>query len=118
MRRAILGAGLVAALSWLGLGLLLSTVRPAPWPLLVFFVLLFVATWASLVPVTYYLNRRFAGPPANWSAWRPFRQSLWGASLLVLWAWLQLNRALNWPLAVLLVAIFSLAEVIILLGEK
>jgi hypothetical protein len=83
-----------------------------------FFPLLLVALTATFVPVAFYLNYRFVrskGQVVN--NWRPIRQSWWAALFLVLCAWLQTLRALNWIIAALVLAVFSLIEVFILTRE-
>jgi len=74
-----------------------------------------MALTASFVPVAFYLNHRFAWPKGRKiSPWRPIRQSGWVALFLVLCAWLQMLRALNGIIAVLVLAVFSLIEIFIL----
>ena len=105
----------LAIFAWLGLYFLINSFSPVTSARSVLFPLLFVALTATLVPVAFYLNYRFARPkgqPVN--NWRPIRQSGWAALFLVLCAWLQMLRALNWIIAALVLAVFSLIEVFIL----
>lgn len=107
-----------AILAWLGLYFLINSFSPQTSARSLFFPLLFVALTTTFVPVAFYLNYRFAKPKGQAvNNWRPIRQSGWAALLLVLCAWLQMLRALNWIIAALVLAVFSLIEVFILTRE-
>jgi hypothetical protein len=76
---------------WAGLYLLITETRPEVWPRWGFFVLMLIAITGTLLPIVYFLHRRFPDePPADANV--IIRQSLWfgvyGATL----AWLQLGR--------------------------
>ena len=108
----------VAILAWLGLYLLINSFSPKTSARSLFFPLLFLALTTTFVPAAFYLNYRFARPKGQAvSNWRPIRQSGWAAMFLVLCAWLQMLRALNWVIAALVLAVFSLIEVFILTRE-
>ena len=108
----------LAVLAWLGLYFLINNFSPKTLARSLFFVLLFVALTTTFVPVAFYLNYRFAKPKGQAvNNWRPIRQSGWAALFLVLCAWLQMLRALNWIIAALVLAVFSLIEVFILTRE-
>ena len=108
----------LATCAWLGLYFLLSSLSPKTSARSLFFPLLFVALITTSVPVAFYLNYRFAKPKGlQVSHWQPIRQSGWAALFLVLCAWLQMLRALNWIIAMLVLAVFSLIEVFILTRE-
>lgn len=109
---------LLAAFTWVGLYLLIDNFSPKTPARSLFFPLLFVALTTTFVPAAFYLNYRFARPKSqSVSNWRPIRQSGWAALFLVLCAWLQMLRALNWIIAALVLAVFSLIEVFILTRE-
>ena len=109
---------LLAILTWLGLYFLINSFSPETSARSLFFPLLFVALTTTFVPVAFYLNYRFARSKSQAvSNWRPIRQSGWAALFLVLCAWLQMLRALNWIIAALVLAVFSLIEVFILTRE-
>jgi len=108
----------LAVFAWLGLYFLMDSLSPKTPARSLFFPLLFVALTTTFVPAAFYLNYRFARPKGQAvSNWRPIRQSGWAAMFLVLCAWLQMLRALNWIIAALVLAVFSLIEVFILTRE-
>ena len=109
----------LAILAWLGLYFLINSFSPKTSARSLFFPLLFVALTTTFVPVAFYLNYRFARPrgQAVISNWRPIRQSVGAALFLVLCVWLQMLRVLNWIIAALVLAVFSLIEVFILTRE-
>ena len=109
----------LAILAWLGLYFLIRfNPKAPPSARSLFFPLSFVALTTTFVPVAFYLNYRFARPKGQVvSNWRPIRQSGWAALFLVLCAWLQMLRALNWIIAALVLAVFSLIEIFILTRE-
>jgi hypothetical protein len=77
-----------------------------------------MALTTTFLPVAFYLNYRFGRPQGQLvNNWRPIRQSGWAALFLVLCTWLQMLRALNWIIAALVLAVFSLIEVFILTRE-
>lgn len=109
---------LLAILAWLGLYFLITSFSPKTSTRSLLFPLLFMALTTTFVPVAFYLNYRFARPKGQVvNNWRPIRQSGWAALFLVLCAWLQMLRALNWIIAALVLAVFSLIEVFILTRE-
>ena len=117
-KRASAISAFLAISAWLGLYFLINSFSPKTSARSLFFPLLFVALTTTFVPVAFYLNYRFARPKGQEvSNWQPIRQSGWAALFLVLCAWLQMLRALNWIIAMLVLAVFSLIEVFILTRE-
>jgi|Deesub1362B_J571_1020462.scaffolds.fasta_scaffold01054_10 hypothetical protein len=102
---------IIAILGWLGLGYLVTNFHPTTLTLSFFFLLLFLTLTATFFPVASYLNRRFASKEDDL---RPLRQSCWAALFIVLCAWLQMIRTLNWLLALLLFCVFCLLEAFII----
>jgi hypothetical protein len=97
---------------------LISSFSPKTSARSLFFPLLFMALTTTFLPVAFYLNYRFGRPQGQLiNNWRPIRQSGWAALFLVLCTWLQMLRALNWIIAALVLAVFSLIEVFILTRE-
>jgi hypothetical protein len=113
-KRAILGLILVAVLSWVGLGVLVSYTSPGTLTQPAFFLLLFVALMATFVPIAFYLNRRFASSESGEDSVPAFRQSGLAALFLVLCVWLRMIRSLSWPVALLLLGVLGSIEVFIL----
>ena len=86
-----LSAFLLILIGWGGLYLLITETRPEVWPRWGFFVLMLIAITGTLLPIVYFMHRRFPDePPAEANV--VVRQAMWfgiyGATL----AWLQLGR--------------------------
>jgi len=93
-----------------------DTVFAGPqWALLAF---MFLGLSASAVPVSLFLNNRFA-----LSGWlerdkiRLIRQGAWVGLFGVLLAYLQLIKALNWTIVAVLAGVFALIETFFLTRE-
>lgn len=87
-------------------------------PQLLFLMFMFLAMSAGTVPVTAYLNYRFA--KGGWferDKTRLVRQGVWVGLFGVLVAYLQLIRALTWTIAVVLAGVFVLIETFFLTRE-
>ena len=84
----------------------------------VFFVLLFSAITSTMMPVVSYLNARF-GKFSNVRTYgvRFVRQSIWIGLFLAVTAWLQMQRALNATLALILMAVLVLIETFMITRE-
>jgi len=116
MRNAIITivAILVAAIGWWGLYEYTDDVAPEdPAILAFFFALLFLAVTATLLPPMSYLNRRFAPDAVAKDPYRFVRHSAWGGVCVMVWGWLQYQRAFNLGFALLTVLIFIAVEVLI-----
>ncbi len=100
--RSLMIAALVLALSgWLGLLFLLTTALPTVGPRWLFFFLLTLAATGSSLPFLWLLDRRFASArPATSSIL--LRQALLVALFADFCIWLQINRSLSLPLAILI----------------
>ena len=117
-----LGSVLVAILSWVCLGFLVSFTSPGTLTQLAFLLLFFVALAATLVPIAFYFNHRFASSESgedsvlglSKGSVRAIRQSGLAALFLVLCAWLRMIRSLNWAVALLVLGLLVSIEVIIL----
>lgn len=99
-------ATLIALLGWGGLAFLVNRTSPQPYTWLLFLVLLLVALMTTFFPPVQYLYRRFDRPAPV----RALRQSFWLALFVVLCAWLQIRRALDWAAALLMATVFGLIE--------
>lgn len=87
-------------------------------PQLLFFIFTFLGLSTGMIPVVAYMNYRFARP--DWlqrDKIRLFRQGTWVGLLGVLLAYLQLIRALNWVIAIVLVGVFIFIEAFLLIRE-
>ena len=101
-RSLMIAAIILAAIGWLGLYLLLITTLPTVGPRWLFFFLWTIATTGTAVPFIWLLHRRFgSSQPARSSIL--LRQGLWVGLYATICIWLQINRSLTIPLALLLV---------------
>jgi len=84
-----------------------------------------VAIWLTFsgltLPLVWLLHRRFGRPDAG-ESWRSFgtlaRQSAWVGSWGTINAWLQMNRTLNWAMALLMGVVLALLEALLLTRER
>ena len=110
---------LVAVLGGGGLWLLVNRVWPNPAMELVFLGLLAVTLGGLTIPVSAYLNYRFAR--SGWQtqdSWRLLRQGVWVALFGALCGWLQKEDALNWTIAVVIAGVFALMEAFFLTRDQ
>jgi hypothetical protein len=117
----MLAAGvLLMVLGWLGLYKLVTTEFPRiGGQLWGFFVLLHLAVTGTILPFVRYLNVRFTPihaplPPGGVIV----RQSVWIGLWVVACAWLQIPRALSWPIAFFLALVFVVLEIFLRNRER
>lgn len=107
----------LAVLGWGGLAALLYLSLPTLGPRWLFFFLVVVALTGTILPVVYFLNRRFpAKPPVEPSVL--IRQALWVGIYGSALAWLQLGRMVTTTAAVVLALVFILVEGVIRMRER
>lgn len=100
-RSLMIAAGVLGLSGWLGLVLLLTNSLPTVGPRWLFFFLLTLAATGSSLPFLWMLNRRFsAGRTATASML--LRQALLVALYSDFCIWLQINRSLSLPVAILI----------------
>lgn len=111
---AILGLG--------GLALLGNLIRQWPYsPDQNLTVAFFIGLWLLLtglsLPLIWLLHRRFGRPDAG-EDWRSLlvllRQTVWVGTWGTACAWLQMNRTLNWAMALLMMIVLILLEALLL----
>lgn len=86
-----LSALVLMLIGWGGLYLIVNDTLPEVWPRWGFFVLLLIAVSGTMLPIIYFLHRRFPDePPADANVIA--RQSLWFGVYAVTLAWLQLGQ--------------------------
>jgi hypothetical protein len=108
-----MSAALVALFGWGGLAYLVTRASPRPYTWLFFLALLLVTlTFTAFLPLQYLHLRLSRSTPG-----RALRQSFWLALFVVLCAWLQMRRVLDWAVALLLAAVFGLIESYLLSRE-
>lgn len=123
LKRWVLLSIIIAVASFTGLYYILTQVWPDQTtlfaqPQLLMLSMMFMGLTSATVPVTAYLNYRFA--KGNWrerDKARLLRQGAWVGLSGVLLAYIQLVRALNWAVAIVLVGVFILIELFFLTRE-
>lgn len=94
-------AGILAISGWMGLILLLTSSLPTVGPRWLFFFLLTLAATGTSLPFLWLLDRRFSKDrPATINAL--MRKALLFGLYADLCMWLQINRSLTLPLAILI----------------
>jgi hypothetical protein len=94
-----------------GLLFVFTQIYPTPVSQALLFFLLFVTVGAGIVPVSAYLNHRFA--PKKWRTrdrYRLLRHGLEGGLLVVIAAYLLLIQTLDWTIRAVLIGVFILME--------
>jgi hypothetical protein len=100
-RYLLYAAAIMAIFGWSGLLLLFNATLPTVGPRWLFFFLLALATTGIALPFIWLLHRRFA-PETNAPSSTLLRQALLLTLFIELCTWLQINRSLTLPLAILL----------------
>lgn len=95
-----LASGMLILIGWGGIFLLVQNVLPTPSARWVFFMLLYIAVVGTGLPFVRFLNHRFIGEFVTDAV--IVRESLWLGLFVTTCAWLQIWRALSWPVAILL----------------
>jgi len=111
LRWWIFSATTIAVTGAAGLLFVLTLLHPSPMTKPLLLILLFITYGAGAVPVSAYLNQRFAN--RKWFQQDPNRLVRHGVEtglLIVILAYLQLIRALDWTIAAVLAGVFILME--------
>ncbi len=108
---------MLALLAWPSLFLLVTGTQPTLGPRWLFFFLVVLAVTGTALPFVWVLHRRFDGDlPAAESVL--LRQALLVGLYAALSLWLQINRALSLPLALLLALGLAVMEGLLRLLER
>jgi len=102
---------IIAVTGAVGLLFVLTQLYPTPASKILFYALLFITFGAGIIPLSAYLNHRFAAK--KWRQQDPARLIRHGFELGLLatiLAYLQLISALDWAIAIVLIGVFSLTE--------
>jgi len=76
-----------------------------------------VALTGLVLPLIYYLNKRFGrGDSSRYLT--IFRQSMWVGAWFAFCTWLQMNRTLGWGVALLVAAVLAIFEVLLQVRER
>lgn len=102
---------------WGGLFLVIYQMLPTLGPRWLFFFFTVLAITGTILPIIAYLNQRFPATPAI-SPSTVLREALLAGIFAPTLAWLQLNRALTIPIAIMLFIGFVLLEWFIRLREQ
>ena len=107
---------LLILLGWSGLAILVSTTLPVLGPRWLFFFLFMSGITGLMLPVTFFLNRRFISiPPADGGV--ILRQAMWFGVYGCIVAWLQQGRVLTGVLAIMLALGFAIVELLLRVRE-
>lgn len=110
-----LAAAFMILVGWGGIFILVRNVIPNPGPRWLFFVLFYVATVGTSLPLINFLNRRLVGDfVANGVV---LRESLWFGLFMCTCAWLQIARVLTIPIALVLAVAIIVMETFLRLRE-
>jgi hypothetical protein len=99
-RSLMAAAAALAGTGWIGLFGLMTQTLPTVGPRWLFFFLWTMAITGTALPFLWLLHRRFGASPAP--AYVLLRQGLWAGLFAAVCLWLQINRSLTLPLALLL----------------
>jgi hypothetical protein len=115
-RTLMAAAVALAGAGWIGLFILMTQTLPTVGPRWIFFFLWTLAVTGSSLPFLWLLHRRFAASAAPSSVL--LRQGLWAGLFAAICLWLQINRSLTLPLAVLLAVGLAAFEWLIRRAER
>lgn len=101
-RSLMIAALVMAAIGWPGIALVVTTTLPTVGPRWLFFLLWTPAVTGTALPFLWLLHRRFSHQPVPPPIM--LRQGLWVGLFASLCVWLQINRSLSLPLALLIAA--------------
>lgn len=108
---------LLMLLGWGGLALIISQTLPNLGPRWLFFFFSVLAVTGTVLPIAAYLNLRF--PAANAvSASTVLREAIFAGIFLTTLTWLQLNRGLSAPIALILAIGFVLLDWLMRVREQ
>ena len=113
----------IAGVSFYALNYVVTTIWPNPQriisqPQLLFLTFTFLGLSASTVPISAFFNQRFA--KEGWfdqDKTRLVRQGVWVGLFGAVLLYLQLLRALNWTIVLVLGGVFILIEIFLLTRE-
>jgi len=108
---------LLMIIGWGGLVLVISQSLPTLGPRWLFFFFSVLAVTGTFLPFTAYLNRRFPATPAV-SESAVLREALLVGIFVTTLSWMQLNRALTVPIALILAIGFMLLDWLIRMREQ
>jgi hypothetical protein len=85
--------------------------------ILAFLAGVLVAVTGLVLPLAYFLNKRFGhGAPTHYLV--VMRQARWFGAWAAFCTWLQMNRTLGWGVALLVAAVLAILEVLLQIRER
>ena len=76
-----------------------------------------VAVTGLVLPLAYYLNKRFGtGDPSHYLV--VFRQAMWVGAWFAVCTWLQMNRSLGLGVALVVAAVFTAVEALLQVRDR
>jgi hypothetical protein len=115
-RSLMAAAAILAGVGWIGLVLVMTETLPTVGPRWLFFFLWTAAVTGTTLPFIWLLHRRFVAEAAPAAVL--MRQSLWLGLFATVLVWLQINRNLTLPVALLLAAGLAAVEWLLRLVER
>ena len=113
----LITALILALIGWGGLAAVIWFTLPTLGPRWLFFFLGVLALSGTMLPLVYFLNRRFpSNPPAEPGV--ILRQAIWVGVYGSVLAWLQLGRMLSPMVAGVIAIALLLTEVLLRMREK
>ena len=112
-------AVLVALIAIMGIWFVFNRVYPNIFTITLLFILIFIACTAIAIPISIFLNQRFA--KKNWyllDRHRIYRHGVESGLLSVLLAYIELEQTLDWTITLVLVGVFMLMEIFFLAGTN
>ncbi len=114
---ALLAGAIMAGVGWVLLIRLIAGSPPLAFPRWLFFILIYIAITGSVLPLLWFLNRRFSRRhPATGGI--ILRQSMWFGLFAVTAAWLQMTRALSGAIAFFLALSIIVIEAFLRVRER
>lgn len=108
--RSLLIASLILTLIGAGgVALIITATLPTVGPRWLFFFFLSAGTTGVSLPFVWYLHQRFGRGPTT-PQQTLLRQGLWSGFFLTISIWLQINRSLNLPIIIILMAAIAAVE--------
>ncbi|OQY44041.1 MAG: hypothetical protein B6242_13570 [Anaerolineaceae bacterium 4572_78] len=110
-------ATLIALTAGLGLWFILNSLYPNVFTIILLFVFIFIACASVAVPISIFLNQRFA--KENWhviDSYRLIRHGAESGLLGTILVYIELRQTLDWSITAVLIGVFVLMETFFLTG--
>jgi hypothetical protein len=113
----LLAGAIMAGVGWVLLVRLVGGSPPLAFPRWLFFILIYMAITGTVLPLIWFLNRRFSRRhPATGGI--ILRQSMWFGLFAVTATWMQMTRALSGAVAFFLALSMIVIETFLRLRER